>query len=963
MFLCLYFKFFLFLIFSLRLCVSASKIFVLFLPVVNGVSPMSKKKTASTTEKKIDAKTQAIKAPPHSIEAEQSVIGGLLIDNRAWDMVADRLAETDFYRHEHRNIFLSISELAIRQIPFDVLTVAEHLKNQHTLDTIGGESYLYELAGKVPSVANIVAYADIVRERSVMRQLISTAGEIADSAFHPQERTSAELLDEAERKVFAIAEKGFHRCEPMKSSQIMAKAFERLSELQHSTDHITGVATGFVDLDHMTSGLQAGDLIIIAGRPSMGKTAFAMNLTENMLMKKHKAALVFSMEMSAEQLALRLMSSWGRVNQHNLRVAKLSNQEWSRVGAAVSAFSQAPLYLDDTPGLSPGEVRARAKRLMRQCNGELGLIVIDYLQLMQVPGFKENRTLEISQISRSLKSLARELKVPVVALSQLNRGLEQRSDRRPVMSDLRECVPGHTLVVLSDGRRVPIQALVGQTPEVLAVDQSGKIITAKSDKIWSVGCKPIFTVYFASGRKIQGTAKHRLLTAEGWRQIQQLEVGDRLATAYKLPEPRNTESWSELRLALLGQLIGDGSYLSGQPMRYTTCSEENSAMVAKAATEEFGAQVTRHPGRGNWHQLVISGNGNRWHPQGVNKWLRDLAIFNQRSHQKRIPEKVFRLPNAQIAILLRHLWATDGCIFVRKPGSKGSHVIHYSTNSESLAADVVALLLRLGIATRIYRTQKKQYRPSYMVVITGAEMQRKFLQHVGAFGPRCIQAEALRQILVNVAANTNVDTLPQVLFERVRMLMLEQGISHRQMASNRGTAYGGSAHFAFSASRNTLSDYAEILDDDVLRMHCSSDLFWDRVVAVESAGGAEVYDLTVPGPASWLADGIVSHNSGAIEQDADVIAFIYRDEVYNENSPDKGIAEIIISKQRNGPIGKVRLRFFGEYTRFENLADGAYSVQANNVASQATKPAALPANKIASLASVIESGISEEDDV
>lgn len=391
-----------------------------------------------TSEKKADPKTQALKIPPHSIEAEQSVVGGLLIDNRAWDVVADRLAETDFYRHEHRTIFLAIAELAARQMPFDLLTVAEVLKTHNTLDNIGGESYLYELAGKVPSVANIMAYADIVRERSVLRQLISTAGEIADSAFNPAERSSLELLDEAERKVFAIAEQGSHRSEPLKSSQIMAKAFERLSELQHSTDPITGVATGFVDLDYMTSGLQPGDLIIVAARPSMGKTAFAMNLTENLLMKRRKAALVFSMEMSGEQLALRLMSSWGRVNQHNLRTAKLSNEEWGRVGAAVSAFSQAPLYLDDTPGLSPSEVRARARRLMRQCNGELGLIVIDYLQLMQIHGFKENRTLEISQISRSLKSLARELNVPVVALSQLNRSLEQRSDRRPVMSDLRE---------------------------------------------------------------------------------------------------------------------------------------------------------------------------------------------------------------------------------------------------------------------------------------------------------------------------------------------------------------------------------------------------------------------------------------------------------------------------------------------------------------------------------------------
>lgn len=399
---------------------------------------MPKKPPSNTPRKKPDPQTQALKIPPHSIEAEQSVIGGLLMDNRAWDIVADRLAETDFYRQEHRTLFLAIAELAARQHPFDLLTVTEVLKTYNTLESIGGEGYLYELAGRVPSVANIIAYADIVRERSVMRQLIDTANDIADTAFNPEHRNSAELLDEAESKVFAIAEQGFHRSEPIKSSQLMAKAFERLSELQHSTDHMTGMPTGFIDLDRMTSGLQAGDLIIVAARPSMGKTAFAMNLAENVLERRNKPVLVFSMEMSGEQLALRLMSSWGRVNQHNLRIAKLSDAEWGRVGAAVSAFSRMPLYLDDTPSLSPGEVRARARRLARQCDGELGLIIIDYLQLMQVPGFKENRNLEISQISRSLKSLARELKVPVVALSQLNRSLEQRGDRRPVMSDLRE---------------------------------------------------------------------------------------------------------------------------------------------------------------------------------------------------------------------------------------------------------------------------------------------------------------------------------------------------------------------------------------------------------------------------------------------------------------------------------------------------------------------------------------------
>lgn len=383
------------------------------------------------------SKIDAIKVPPHSIEAEQSVLGGLMLDNHGWDKIADRLQEKDFYRPDHRIIFRAVANLVQRGSPFDVLTLAEALKNVNELSNAGGELYLFELARNTPTAANISAYADIVRERSIQRQLISVATDITEAAFSPSGRASADLLDEAEQKVFQIAEHTTRGSGPMPIGDLLAKAVDRIDTLFHSDQAITGLSSGYKDLDELTSGLQPADLVIVAGRPSMGKTTFAMNIAEHAAIKNKKPVLVFSMEMPADSLAMRMMSSLGRVDQHRVRTGKLEDEDWPRITSAVSILSEAPLFIDDAAALSPGEVRARARRLARE-HGQLGLIVLDYLQLMQVSGFKENRTTEISEISRSLKSLAKELNVPVIALSQLNRGLEQRTDKRPVMSDLRE---------------------------------------------------------------------------------------------------------------------------------------------------------------------------------------------------------------------------------------------------------------------------------------------------------------------------------------------------------------------------------------------------------------------------------------------------------------------------------------------------------------------------------------------
>jgi replicative DNA helicase len=1238
---------------------------------------MSAHPSQSSSAGQGDREVSSLRLPPHSIEAEQSVLGGLLLDNNAFDRVADVLREDDFYRYDHRLIWQQINRLIERSHPADVVTVFESLQTAGKAEEAGGLPYLNALAQETPSAANIRRYAEIVRDRAILRNLISTSDQIATSALNPQGKDTRQILDEAESKIFQISEEGSRGAAGFQGLQdLLSKVVERVDELysQGNSSDVTGVATGFADLDRMTSGLQPGDLVIVAGRPSMGKaqpldsrvrtpggwksmgelavgdalasvdgrpsivtgihpqgvrqvyrivfsdgrsaeccaehlwrvhcrhwpqprvlataeilvllgrvryrdrlwidlpsgdfghaeelpvdpwvlgallgdgslcgtavrfsgkaeetlarlraraaeglalvpaggcdwrlvqqdrgkqaghhgqkanpleqslerlglwgrtsgdkfiprlyldapraarldllrglldtdgwaerwgtvrlstasprlaqdlaelvrslggwcsirgkrptctvggerragapawvctishpdpaslflvsdkqarvaggrrrrklpvirsiepsrvaatqcisvshpsrlyltddyvvthnTAFSLNIGEHVAVDQGLPVAVFSMEMGATQLAMRMVCSVGRLDQQRLRTGRLIDDDWPRLTSAIQKMQEAQLFIDETPALNSLELRARARRLSRQC-GQLGMIIVDYLQLMAGSSSSsgENRATEISEISRGLKALAKELHCPVVALSQLNRSLEQRPNKRPVMSDLRECVAGDTLVLLADGRRVPIRELVGTEPDVLAMDQSRRIVAARSDKVWSVGRKPVLKMTLASGRVLRATARHRLFTGSGWRLLGELSEGDRVALGRAMPAPACPVRWQDHELVLLGHLVGDGSYLSHQPMRYTTGSQENSDAV-RAAAEAFGCRVNRHEGRGNWHQLVISGNGNRWHPDGVGRWLRELGIFGQRSHEKRLPSSVFGLESGQLALLLRHLWATDGCISVRAAASKGAPRVYFSTCSEPLARDVAALLLRLGIVGRLRALHRSGRRPVWNVDVSGAADQRRFLERVGAFGPREEPARRLSEVLdLASRPGTNVDTLPIEVFDEVRAAMAARGVSTRRMASMRGTAYGGMSHFAFAPSRDTVASYAECLDDEGLRRAASDDLFWDRVVSIVPDGEEEVFDLTVPGPASWLADGIVSHNSGAIEQDADVILFIYRDEVYNPDSADKGTAEIIIGKQRNGPIGTVRLTFVGQYTKFENFAAGGY---------------------------------------
>ena len=799
---------------------------------------------------------ESLKVPPFSINAEQSVLGALMLDKTTWDRVADSLLEGDFYRKDHQLIYRGIRLLAEKDSPLDVITLSETLEQLGWLEDCGGLAYLATLAKETPSAANIEAYAGIVREKSILRQLIQSGAEIADLAYRPHGRETVELIETAEQAVFRIADQyrrkgtGFSAIKPL-----LAKAIDRIEMLFHKEGHITGASTGFTDFDELTSGLQNADLVIVAGRPSMGKTTFAMNIAEHVAIKEQLPVAVFSMEMPGEQLAMRMISSLGRIDQHRVRTGKLEDDEWPRMTSAINILAETKLYIDDTPAMSPTEVRARCRRLAREHDGKLGLVVLDYLQLMQAPG-AESRVNEISEISRSLKALAKELNVPVLALSQLNRSLEQRPNKRPVMSDLRECVPGDTLVTLADGRRLPIQSLEGSRPKVLAMTQNQQFETIEAECVWKVGRKPLLRLSVQSGRSLRATAEHRVFTHRGWQKMADLRPGDSVARARQVPEPISPSIWPEAAVRLLAHLMKRSETRWDAPR--DDLFDPEAQHLAEAA-RSLGMRLK--PKDDTW-------TFERLDPEAATDhepiWIGALAeALAQTPPLRALPEAAFQLNTPQTRLLLSQLLeAGPG-----ESGSQPSRRLLSPMTSDRLSLDVLALMLRLGIQGRRIRS----------VAANGSSCWHIELQ--GSLGEAPWEAEG-------------PDPQPSPAAQPSRP--------------------GATASLSLAAAPRP--ETAEM-----------ADLVFDPIVSVDPDGEEIVYDLTVPEHHSWLADGLVSHNSGAIEQDADLIVFIYRDEVYNKDSTDKGAAEIIIAKQRNGPIGTTRLTFLGQYTRFENFIHDPYA--------------------------------------
>lgn len=652
-------------------------------------------------------------------------------------------------------------------------------------------------------------------------------------------------------------------------------------------------------------------------------TSLCLSMAQNAALQGQALVAVFSLEMSKESLVMRMLCSESRVDAHRFRNGHLARDEWGRLADGLARLSEVKIFIDDTPGVTVLEMRAKLRRLAAE-QKKLDLIIVDYLQLMSGGKRSESRQQEVSQISRDLKGLAKEFNVPLIALSQLSRAPETRTDHRPQLSDLRDsgCLAGETLITMADtGAQVPIRDLVGQAGfAVWALnDKTMRLERALVSNAFATGVQPVFRLQTKLGREIRATANHKFYTFNGWQRLDEMRVGERLALPRHIPAPY-TQTLSDAELALLGHLIGDGCTLPRHVIQYTTREQDLAETVSALATKVFGAEVAPRINRERqWYQVYLTST--RHHTHGVHspvaEWLDKMGIWGLRSYEKHVPAQVFAQPAEAIGLFLRHLWATDGCIGF-KPVTKGIYpAVYYASSSERLARDVQSLLLRLEINAKLYCVpQRGKGRNQFHVVIGGKENIMRFMSTVGATGARRnAKREEITAYLAQTKDAPKRDTIPFKLWYpcvAARAHTLGQSIAATMPATSKSVLYGKS-----SVSRASATALAQHLESEPLAHLAASDIYWDEIKSIVPDGVSDVYDLTVEQRYNFIGNGIYLHNS--IEQDADVVGFIYREEQYNRNEENEGKAELIIAKQRNGPTGSVPMIFLKEYTRFENV--------------------------------------------
>ena len=665
------------------------------------------------------------------------------------------------------------------------------------------------------------------------------------------------------------------------------------------------------------------DHLYLAGRamvPTHNST-LGLDFMRSCSIKNRMASVIFSLEMSKSEIVMRLLSAEAKIKLADMRSGRMSDEDWTRLARRMSEISEAPLFIDDSPNLTMMEIRAKARRLSQK--SDLRLIVIDYMQLMTSGKKFESRQQEVSEFSRNIKLLAKELHVPVVAISQLNRGPEQRTDKKPMVSDLREsgCLTASTRILRADnGAEVTFGELMrtGERPLVWSLDERKRMVARPMTNVFPSGRKEVFALRLASGREVEATANHPFMTFDGWMPLGELSVGDRVAVPRRVPEPVQTVRIADSDVIMLAHMIGDGSCVKRQPIRYASIDEENLAAVTVAAAH-FGVTAVRddYPAaRVTTLRLPAPYRLTHGKRNPIAAWLDRLGLFGKRSYEKFVPPEVFALPNDQVALFLRHLWATDGSVSWDVKQRQGR--VYYASTSRRLVDDGMQLLLRLGVSSRVYRAPKAGYRDCWHLSIQGAENQLRFLRHVGVNGAKDAAAQRVIAKLECVVRGTNTDTVPVQVWADVRAILTDKGMSHREFASAMGTKFCGSTMWKHAPGRPRLHKAAAVLGDAGLHDLATSDVFWDRIVEITSIGEHDVYDGTVPGTNNFVAQGISVHNS--LEQDADMVILLHRPDAFERDDPRGGEADLILGKHRNGPTKTITVAHQLHLSRFTNMA-------------------------------------------
>ena len=879
--------------------------------------PSARSRADSGPDRRYDP---ADRLPPQDLDAERSVLGGMMISKDAIADVVEQLRGTDFYRPAHEIVYEAILDLYGRGEPADAVTVADELTKRGEIGRIGGAPYLHTLIATVPTAANAGYYARIVRERAILRRLVEAGTRITQLGYATDGGDVDELVNSAQAEVYAVTERRASE-DFLPLSQIIGGTVDEIEAAGHRGEGMQGVPTGFADLDRLTNGLHPGQMIVIAARPAIGKSTLGIDIARSASIKHGMASVVFSLEMSRNEITMRLLSAEARVHLQKMRTGQMGEDDWAKVASTMGKISEAPLFIDDSPNMSLMEIRAKCRRLKQR--HDLKLVIIDYLQLMSSGKRVESRQQEVSEFSRALKLLAKELEVPVIAISQLNRGPEQRTDKKPQMSDLREsgCLTEDTRILRADtGAETTLgelHALGARDVPVWALDERLQYVRRHLTHVFPTGVRPVFRLRLASGKQVTATANHPFLTYEGWTPLGELTVGSRLGVPRHVPGPERTAHWDDRKVVMLAHLLGDGSFVRRQPVRYASIDEANLAAVSDAATA-FGITPIRDDyaaARVTTLRLPAPYRLARGKRNPIAEWLDDFGLFGARSHEKFVPTEVFHLPKQQIALFLRHIWATDGSVTVNATGRGGR--IYYASTSRRLAEQLALLLLRFGISTRLRTTRKAGYRDGYTIDVSGVDDQRRFLQEIGVHGARGVQAERLLAIVRDLSGNTSVDTVPREVWDDVRDILVERGVTHREFAAAMGTQFCGSTLWKHAPSRQRLGRVAEVLGSEDLEILAVNDLLWDQVVAIEPIGEQQVFDATVVGTHNFVANGIAVHNS--IEQDADMVILLHREDAYEKESPRAGEADLIVAKHRNGPTDTITVAFQGHYSRFVDM--------------------------------------------